>query len=85
MKARSTMPFAALSSQSVDSIMLREADTYGQARGSSAVDGSLLLEAHNMLVRCLVSPEQLLEVNLFEADSAETRRRIEAFVAFGTK
>ena len=39
---------------------------------NNPLGSALLFELHNVLVRCLVPPEQLLEINLFENGGNET-------------
>ena len=40
----------------------------------------MLFETHNLLVRCLVPPAQLLEVNVFVEGGEAVMRRVQTFV-----
>ena len=41
---------------------------------------TLMYEVHNILVRCMVPPEQLLELNVFETDDQVLRHKLKEFL-----
>ena len=62
--------------------IIKNENHIGQMRGSNALDAALLLEAHNVLVRCLVPRDQLLEFDVFEEDDDAVKAKIKAFLGY---
>ena len=54
--------------------------SHGTQNNSETSDSALLFETHNLLVRCLVPPGQLLEVNVFVEGGEAAMRRVQTFV-----
>ena len=67
-----------LAARIVASIMQKH--SYGTQNNSETSDSALLFETHNLLVRCLVPPAQLLEVNVFDEGGEAAMRRVQTFV-----
>jgi len=75
-KVRAVRPFAVL-----DKPLLTAAGRWNPSRlRPDAIGDVLAYEAHNLLVRCLVPPAQLLEINLFEEADDAVRERITRFI-----
>ena len=62
----------------IDSLTKSSDRTHGF---NNVAEDVLAYELHNTLVRCLVQPRNLLEVNLFETSDDVVRRRIHNFLA----
>lgn len=79
-RPRAARPFAAFA-HSVQTI----ADTDGTDRTShpdnNPVESALAFEMHSVLVRCLVPPENLLEIDVFRTPDRVLREQVRAFLA----
>ena len=77
----SPVPFAALTEGGEGSVAsIIQKHSYGTQNNSETSDSALLFETHNLLVRCLVPPAQLLEVNVFVEGGEAAMRRVQTFV-----
>ena len=75
------VPFAALTEGGEGSVAsIIQKHSYGTQNNSETSDSALLFETHNLLVRCLVPPAQLLEVNVFDEGGEAAMRRVQTFV-----